>query len=42
MIIGITGNSGSGKSTVSEIIYKIKNAKLIDADKICKRMQVPR
>ena len=42
MIIGITGISGSGKSTVSEKICKTLNAKLIDADKIAKNMQNPK
>ena len=37
-IIGITGNSGSGKSTISKLISKNYEAKLIDADKIEKEM----
>ena len=37
-IIGITGNSGSGKSTVCEIIKENYNAKIIDADKVAKRL----
>lgn len=37
-IIGITGNSGSGKSTVSKIISENYEAKIIDADKIAKEM----
>ena len=37
-IIGITGNSGSGKSTVSKLISKNYEAKIIDADKIAKEM----
>lgn len=37
-IIGITGTSGSGKSTVSEKICKMKNAKYINADKIAREM----
>ena len=32
-IIGITGNSGSGKSTVSKMINENYNAKIIDADR---------
>ena len=32
-IIGITGNSGSGKSTISKLISKNYEAKIIDADK---------
>ncbi len=35
-IIGITGNSGSGKSTVSKMISENYNAKIIDADRIAK------
>lgn len=42
MIIGVTGISGAGKSKVCETICKLRNAKLIDADRICKMMQVPR
>ena len=37
-IIGITGNSGSGKSTISKLISKKYEAKIIDADKIAKEM----
>ncbi len=37
-IIGITGNSGSGKSTVSKMISENYEAKVIDADKIAKKM----
>lgn len=40
-VIGITGSSGSGKSTVSKIIAEELNAKIIDADKIVKKMQEP-
>ena len=38
MIIGITGNSGSGKSEVSKILAKKINGEIIDADKIVKEM----
>ena len=38
-VIGITGSSGSGKSTVSKIIQNELNAKLIVADEIVKKMQ---
>lgn len=37
-IIGVTGNSGSGKSTVSEIIKNELNGIIISADKIAKNM----
>ena len=37
-IIGITGSSGSGKSTISKLISKNYEAKIIDADKIAKEM----
>ena len=40
-IIGITGNSGSGKSTVCEIIKENYNAKIIDADKVAKSLTTP-
>lgn len=38
MIIGITGSSGSGKSTVCSILQKRYNVKIIDADKIAKQL----
>lgn len=38
-IIGITGISGAGKSTVSKKIAKLKGAEIIDADKIVKNLQ---
>jgi len=41
MILGITGNSGSGKSKISKIISKKINAKIIDADKIVKKISKP-
>lgn len=37
-IIGITGPSGAGKTTLCGIIEKNYNAKIIDADKIAKRL----
>lgn len=37
-IIGITGNSGSGKSTIAKIIKKQSQGMIIDADKIAKNM----
>lgn len=38
-IVGITGSSGSGKSTVCECIKKLCHAQLIDADKVAKELQ---
>jgi len=40
-IIGITGTSGAGKTTVCEIIREKYNAKIIDADKIAKELAKP-
>lgn len=40
-IIGITGSSGSGKSTCTKILAKELGAKVIDADKLVKQMQTP-
>ena len=38
MIIGITGSSGAGKSTVCEILEIIYNVKVLNADKIARRL----
>lgn len=38
-VIGITGISGTGKSIVSERIAKIKNAYIINADKVVRDLQ---
>lgn len=38
-IIGITGSSGSGKTTISKILSKELNTKIINADEIVKQMQ---
>lgn len=38
-ILGITGSSGSGKSSVCKIIQKSVKAQIIDADKIAKELQ---
>ncbi len=40
MIIGLTGNMGSGKSTVSRILEKF-GAFVIDADKLCRQLMEP-
>lgn len=37
-IIGITGSSGSGKTTISEILKNKYNAHIIDADEIAKKL----
>ncbi len=37
-VIGVTGGTGSGKSTVSEILEK-QGARVLDADKIAKELQ---
>ena len=41
-IIGITGNIGSGKSTISKKICEILNAKYVDADSIAKKLSKKR
>lgn len=38
MVIGITGSSGAGKSTICEILKKEYNVKIINADKIAKQL----
>lgn len=38
-IIGITGSSGSGKSTATKILSEELNAKTINADEVVKQMQ---
>ena len=38
MIIGITGSSGAGKSTICEILKKEYNVKIINADKVAKKL----
>ena len=38
MILGITGSSGAGKSTVCEILAKKYNMKIINADKIAREL----
>lgn len=41
IIIGVTGNTGSGKSTVSTIIKNNTGALIIDADKIVRELMIP-
>ena len=38
-VIGITGSSGSGKSTVTRILSEVLEAKIINADEFVKQMQ---
>ena len=40
-VIGITGNSGSGKTTATEILKRLTNADVIDADKVVRELSVP-
>ena len=40
-IIGVTGNSGAGKTTICEIISKIAKVKIIDADEVAKSLDFP-
>ena len=41
MIIGITGNSGSGKTSISKLLKQNLNADIINADEIVKEMSMP-
>ena len=38
MVIGLTGSSGAGKSTICEILKKDYKVKIINADKIAKKL----
>ena len=38
MILGITGSSGAGKSTVCEILEKTYNVQIINTDKIAREL----
>ena len=38
MVIGITGSSGAGKSTICEVLEIRYNVKVINADKIAKKL----
>lgn len=40
-IIGITGTSGAGKTTLSQIINKRNDTIIIDADKVVKKLSLP-
>lgn len=37
-IVGLTGSSGAGKSTVCEIIEEEFDVKIINADKVAKKL----
>lgn len=37
-VIGITGSSGSGKTTVCKIIKKLYNSEILDVDKVAKEL----
>lgn len=41
MMIAVTGGMGSGKSTVSKILAKRLNAKLVNSDDICRQQLQP-
>lgn len=41
MVIGITGNSGSGKSEIASILAQKIKAEIIDADLIVKELSEP-
>lgn len=41
MILGITGSSGAGKSTVCEILQKKYNSQTINTDEIAKKLSKP-
>lgn len=41
MIIGITGNSGSGKTTIGKLLKEDYDAEIIDADEVVKEMSMP-
>lgn len=40
-ILGVTGTSGSGKSTFSKILGEREDIKVVDADKVAKDLSVP-
>lgn len=40
-IIGITGSSGAGKTTLSKILNERKDVKVIDADKVVRELNIP-
>ena len=40
MVIGVTGNSGSGKSEIARILAQRIDADIIDADEVVKEMSI--
>lgn len=40
-ILGVTGTSGSGKSTFTKILDEREDIKVVDADKVAKELSVP-
>lgn len=40
-IVGITGSSGAGKTTVSKLLSENKNIQVIDCDEVAKKITVP-
>lgn len=40
-ILGVTGTSGSGKSTFSKILDEREDIKVVDADKVARELSVP-
>lgn len=40
-ILGVTGTSGSGKSTFSKILGEREDIKVVDADKVARELSVP-
>ena len=41
MVIGITGNSGTGKSEIAKLLAKKINAEIINADLVAKKLSEP-
>ncbi len=41
MVIGITGNSGTGKSEIAKLLAKKNNAEIINADLVAKKLSEP-
>ena len=41
MVIGITGNSGTGKSEIAKLLAEKINAEIINADLVAKKLSEP-